>query len=185
MAKKAAKTSKRKSASREEEGFETIEPNKDDPTLGTPLHPSDTAKVGEATTEELLGEEDADGRTTAREGLRPMGREIAHPTAAPRVGKTSGETPGTARTIDLTPPEREDSKTLRVEATRLGYYDNIRRRTGDVFDLADESEFSRNWMRPVDRSVRVRTTTSQQDLARQQEDLKALRGDRRTSPLGE
>jgi len=52
---------------------------------------------------------------------------------------------------------------MRVKATRLGFYGNMRRRPGDIFDIKDDieiktkdkkkktiSEFSEKWMKQID-----------------------------------
>jgi len=54
---------------------------------------------------------------------------------------------------ELGQPRRDRSKRIRVQATALGYYDDVLRRVDDVFDIFDEKEFSKKWMR------RVPTTT--------------------------
>lgn len=35
---------------------------------------------------------------------------------------------------------------MKVKAKRMGYYNHIRRREGDVFELHDKSLFSKSWM---------------------------------------
>lgn len=35
---------------------------------------------------------------------------------------------------------------IRVRAKQLGFYGNVRRREGDVFDIAHEKHFSERWM---------------------------------------
>jgi hypothetical protein len=64
---------------------------------------------------------------------------------------------------------------IKVEATKMGYYDHIRRRPGDVFRIAKEEDFSDNWMRRVDERTPERVTTSQQALKAQQEEIKSLK----------
>ena len=39
---------------------------------------------------------------------------------------------------------------MKVKALQLGYYDNERRREGDVFEIASETEFSPTWMERVE-----------------------------------
>ena len=39
---------------------------------------------------------------------------------------------------------------MKVQAIQLGYYDNRRRRVGEVFSIKDEVEFSSKWMKKVD-----------------------------------
>lgn len=53
---------------------------------------------------------------------------------------------------------------MRVEATRIGFYHNARRRPGDVFDLAEPGHYSPRWMRQVADDEPERTTGSQAAL---------------------
>lgn len=39
---------------------------------------------------------------------------------------------------------------MKVKAIKLGFYDNLRRREGVIFDIKDESHFSKKWMERVD-----------------------------------
>lgn len=39
---------------------------------------------------------------------------------------------------------------IRVRALRLGYYGDIRRRVGDIFNIQDEKHFSTRWMERLD-----------------------------------
>jgi hypothetical protein len=41
---------------------------------------------------------------------------------------------------------------MKVKAIRLGFYDQRRRREGDVFHLSDPEHFSKNWMVKVEKS---------------------------------
>lgn len=38
---------------------------------------------------------------------------------------------------------------MKVEATKLGFYNNVRVREGEIFEVKDEL-FSKNWMKPVE-----------------------------------
>ena len=76
-----------------------------------------------------------------------------------------------ARTHQATPPVRsarpaapQTPGRLRVRATQLGYYGEIRRREGDVFTIAGASEFSPTWMERVDPHTPERITTGAQEL---------------------
>lgn len=62
-------------------------------------------------------------------------------------------------------------KALRVRATRMGYYEHLRRREGDVFTLKDESHFSESWMEAVDARTPERTTSAPEDLRRQHDEI--------------
>lgn len=148
--------------------------------LGTAegMHPSD---LRPPTPDKLKAP--GEKRPTAREGLKPIGMEKAHPTAAARPGKTSGQE-GSLAPNALTDEEVQEArdkraarqKSMRVEATRLGYYDHTRRRIGDVFDIRGEEDFSENWMRSVDGKTAKRTTKSQEALDRETSDIKQLKG---------
>jgi len=48
---------------------------------------------------------------------------------------------------------------MRVRATRLGYYEHVRRFVGDVFILLDESQFSKKWMEKVSEEVETKTSS--------------------------
>lgn len=68
---------------------------------------------------------------------------------------------------------------MKVRATKTGYYDHLRRREGDVFELKPidghkvvnnklvkhhftvEEQFSPNWMEKVDRSTPEKVSTAQ------------------------
>ena len=128
-------------------------------------------------------------RPTAREGLKPVGTERPHPTAAARPGKTAGQAglPAPQAAATRAREKREQSGRIKVRATAMGYYDNTRRRTGDVFTISDETyeaphpragdlvEFSENWMEMIDGSVPERTTTSQQAVDQQTQELRNAR----------
>lgn len=144
--------------------------------------PSDPARPS-ATDDNTEGT--GDDRPTAREGLKAVGLERPHPTAAARLGKTAGEAGRQAmeqarRESDGTADaEREDQGPLiRVRATEMGYYRDVRRRTGDVFDVP-EKLFSARWMEAVDGRTPVKTTTAQAALDQEQGRVKARKaGDR-------
>lgn len=63
---------------------------------------------------------------------------------------------------------------MRVKATQTGFYDNARRRAGDVFDIR-EKEYSDRWMEPVDGSTPKRTTSNKQALKRHHDKTLAQR----------
>lgn len=72
---------------------------------------------------------------------------------------------------------------LRVRATRPGYYDEKRRRLGDVFSIQHDGEFSAKWMERVPEDTPERLTTGQDELEqRRQEHLRAQRGGAATPP---
>lgn len=44
---------------------------------------------------------------------------------------------------------------MKVRATRFGYFGKSRQRPGDVFEIQDETQFSKNWMEKVAEDVPV------------------------------
>jgi hypothetical protein len=44
---------------------------------------------------------------------------------------------------------------MKVKATRLGYYGNIRIRAGQAFRLADKKHFSKAWMVELSKNAKV------------------------------
>jgi hypothetical protein len=60
---------------------------------------------------------------------------------------------------------------IKVEATQLGYYDDKRRRIGDVFTITSMKEFSDRWMRRVDSSTPERITTGAEELRRHHDEI--------------
>jgi len=98
------------------------------------------------------------------------------PEATPREGKTApypplspGHDVRQARSTEL--EEAGESpitdRSRIVQATQLGYYDDARRRPGDVFGVRPE-EFSSRWMRDAPRGSRPsRPTTANQAIAQQ------------------
>jgi hypothetical protein len=61
---------------------------------------------------------------------------------------------------------RADSTTapIKVRATAMGYYGNLRRRVGDVFVLNEPELFSAKWMERVDADTPERVTTGPEEL---------------------
>ncbi len=59
----------------------------------------------------------------------------------------------------------------KVRATQAGYYDNARRREGDVFTIQNSGEFSEKWMEKVDKSTPEKTTTGQEVINRDHDDV--------------
>lgn len=82
---------------------------------------------------------------------------------------------------------------LRVRATEVGYYNHIRRRVGDVFDLVGViledgtlDSFSPRWMEAVSPKTEEKITTGVQELRRQHDEILATRVQDRAgdNPLG-
>lgn len=66
------------------------------------------------------------------------------------------------------PPKRI---VLKVRATMLGYYGDVRRRVGDVFVLTDQAHYTTRWMEPVDPLMREKITSGPQALKNQHDEL--------------
>ena len=136
--------------------------------------PTDTDRPSATDDQTNQGEE---ARPTAREGLKPTGRERPHPTAAARPGKTSGQAGQPAAPMTEAQRQAREARMsgtpIQVEATQMGYYGDARRRTGDVFYIASEEDFSELWMTRTDGKRQVRVTTSKQAHDAEQRRLKA------------
>lgn len=66
----------------------------------------------------------------------------------------------------------------KVRALRLGYFDNIRRRAGDVFWIHSAEEFSADWMEYAGSSDPEKITTGNEELRKQHEEvMRAKNGD--------
>lgn len=82
--------------------------------------------------------------------LRPKANPVKAPVA------TAPEAPAAPAPVQVGP--------RRVRATRLGYYDNKRRREGNVFTIQSSQEFSDAWMEYVDKRTPESITTGQQQI---------------------
>lgn len=60
---------------------------------------------------------------------------------------------------------------FKVRATAMGYYDNERRREGDVFTIQHGGEFSSKWMERVGAGTPEQRTTGQESINRQHDEL--------------
>jgi hypothetical protein len=70
------------------------------------------------------------------------------------------------RIMEIDKPEAQPRGGIRVRALKLGYYDDARRREGDVFTIRNEKEFSRLWMERVPFDTPERVTTGNEELRR-------------------
>lgn len=83
-----------------------------------------------------------------------------------------------------TPTTPAAPKRLKVRATRMGYYDHIRRREGDVFVFAHvEGTPLPSWVEQVDARTPERITTGAQELQRHHDEILASRTPGSTSEL--
>jgi len=93
-----------------------------------------------------------------------MAKSTRKPTGPPKSAK---------RTARPAPPASSVSHgRIKVRAIKLGFYDNARRREGDVFMINGPKEFSEKWMEYVDKSLANKITTSKAALAQRQADLR-------------
>lgn len=163
----------------------TVDPPADSPE---PMRPSDVAPPS-ATDDVTNKGDEADPRPTAREGLKPVGNELPHPTAAARLGRSVSDIGIPADVVPARPPRT--AKPIRVRATQAGYYGDKRQRPGDVFLIdgtvldedvldgtgkvvrskGDVADFSERWMEPVDESVQVRTTTPNESIRKRHDEI--------------
>ena len=117
----------------------------------------------------------------------------------PQVGRVDNRTDSTAETQQiprparpLTPPNavadriakpelregEEDDGSLpgtarfaKVRALKMGYFDNVRRRAGDVFWIHNAQEFSDEWMEYAGASDPEKITTGNQELRRKHREI--------------
>lgn len=64
---------------------------------------------------------------------------------------------------------------VRTQDGMTGYYEHIRRRSGDVFICRTAKEFSSKWMEPVDASTPEVITTGKEELRRKHDEILASR----------
>ena len=83
-----------------------------------------------------------------------------------------------ARQAKVDEAMRPKKGSIRVMATKVGYYDDKRRRIGDVFTVSAERnekggyrEFSDKWMERVDEDTPERITTGNEDIRRQHDEI--------------
>ncbi len=113
----------------------------------------------------------------------PDRRDVGPPPEAnPREGKSSMPPPVQAGPSqdDL---RRRTARRVLVEATRLGYYDLIRRQAGDRFFINDPADFSKRWMRKAPADAGERVSTPNQRIRQQHDEILANKfGGQRTGP---
>lgn len=85
---------------------------------------------------------------------------------APAAPSRSGHDP--EREVKARP---EHSGPVKVRATQLGYYDEIRRREGDVFIIRSLKDFSAKWMQRVNPGTPERITTGVEELRKKHDEL--------------
>jgi hypothetical protein len=85
---------------------------------------------------------------------------------APATPAASAPSPQTASEMakDKPGPKLAGKGGVKVRATKMGYYGDIRRRVGDVFIVAEGDPLSDTWMEPVDRKTPEKITTGKEAL---------------------
>lgn len=104
----------------------------------------------------------ADVRAATPTGPNPP----AQPTMIP-AKQVTHQVVGAAPAVDpdeIVSHPRDRSKPIRVQATALGYYDDVLRRVDDVFDIFRPQDFSKKWMRKVSPSTPEVVTGSNRAL---------------------
>lgn len=123
-----------------------------------------------------------------------------------------GPTDRKAATNETLAKTKPAAQRIRVRATRTGYYEHIRRREGDVFDLIPQTgvrltigksptgrtiqvktpftltadqQFSEMWMEEVHPRTALGTSSSQDEIRRQHDELLALKAPPRMRNVGD
>lgn len=107
----------------------------------------------------------------------------ANPTTTPRPGATSQQHADESRPTrssassnrEVHSNARNVAGKIRVRALEMGFYKNERRRAGDVFTLASEKDFSERWMQRVDGNTPLRSTTPNEAIAQQHDEILAMK----------
>jgi len=131
---------------------------------------------------------------TPEQGIPPAGRIGKNQISSRPVSPGSAnDAPSPSRRIPARPrvqepegEERDLGPLVRVQATRVGFVDNARRREGDVFDV-HEAEFSDKWMVRVTEDVPTKITGPAAALKKIHDDAlpgKMARSAAETDPLG-
>lgn len=124
--------------------------------------------------EQTLNEPRVVGTRATQEGVMATNQPTSGASQAQRGAGASASTPQVRDTREeraayrpAAPPAAPRPKQIKVRATKLGYYGELRRRPGDVFVLTDENHFSERWMERVDASTPERTTSPSEALRRE------------------
>lgn len=136
-------------------------------------------------------------RRTRGPADRPVTDRIEEPLASEAQLAAGPHRPEPARPVrndpGSIPPARaaapRSNARIKVRATQTGYYDEKRQRTGDVFVIHSEKDFSHTWMEHVGAQTPERITTGQQEIRRKHDEHQAgvLAGTKSTGaadPLG-
>lgn len=126
-------------------------------------------------------------KAAAKPAARKVTRHRPNPAAVPRPGATSQARAeasaaevgrarsGAASNREVHSNARNVAGKIRVRALDIGFYANERRRAGDVFTIASEKDFSEKWMERVDGKTPLRSTTPNQAIAAQHDEILAMK----------
>jgi hypothetical protein len=123
-------------------------------------------------------------RDTPKESARPRPKvKPSIRSTSPMKQPTAADIPGTnehtQREMRRQSRQLEDraprARGIRVRALQDGYYGHSRRRTGDVFTIRKEEEFSKRWMEKVDTSTRESITTPNEVIRQKHDETLALK----------
>lgn len=178
---KAAKTTLAQRQAREQEARDAKQAERDG--AKAEAGKGDTAKAGvdveQPMTEEKQLKTIAEERLESDQTMRVDGTTPRHtePLGVPAPGQ--GGRPGPERRVapqgglseaaaERTPEQEAERRAelgerFKVEALRMGYTENVRRRAGDVFTTT-EKEFSERWMRRVDGGTPEKVTSAPKAL---------------------
>lgn len=110
-----------------------------------------------------MAKSNARGRTTPTPANVARQSQTARPAPTSAARKPQPPAP--------MPPTTERRGPIKVMATQLGYYGDMRRRPGDVFSIQSEREFSKRWMERVDPRTPDKITTPSQALKQRHDEI--------------
>lgn len=110
---------------------------------------------------------------------KPKPQAPAKPTVAPANAQA-----GQGQAKPPSPPPTVAAGGIKVRATKVCYYDDKRRRVGDVFTIQNEKEFSSRYMEKVHPRTPERITTGAQVLQQQHDEILAGKAVENNPELG-
>lgn len=167
MAKKATTTRKPTTSTPK---AKPAKPAADDNTNRAPLKgPELDTSNGNDKIVDKQAKADEAARAKAAHTILPPIPQTPNPPEQPKMipaKQVEGVTMAAVDPDDLPANRRNPHNVIRVQAKAIGYYDDVIRRVGDVFDIADERAFSDKWMRRVSPRTPERVTGSNAALER-------------------
>lgn len=115
------------------------------------------------------------GRPGATSDIERARNERRLPAANPTPRAAATSRSGSRRTVSKADQKRQESAQILVMATQMGYYDDLRRRPGDVFYIHAEEDFSDMWMEDAPAGAEPSITLGQDDIDRQHDEILADR----------